>query len=108
MKTFKTFKHLAPFTLAILLCSAGFAEEEEVGYYPGDPINPTPGVPIDNPHPPNTPPTEIPFDEDECAEGVGLLAVSLIPGARYGSRLIANWIGNVVGDYVCSAFGPNG
>ena len=102
----KTMKHLAPVALAILLCSATFADEAEDGYYPGDPINPSPGVPIDNPHPPNSPPTQIPFDPDICAEGLGMIAAALIPGARFGSRFVANWIANTVGKAVCS-YGPN-
>ncbi|MCY3811765.1 MAG: hypothetical protein OXH15_08225 [Gammaproteobacteria bacterium] len=104
----KTMKHLAPLALAILLCSATSADEEVDGYYPGDPINPDPGVPIDNPHPPNSPPTKIPFDPDVCADGVGLVAASLIPGANYGKRFIANWVSKTVGKRLCTAYGPNG
>ena len=102
----KTMKHLAPLTLAILLCSATSADQED-GYYPGDPINPTPGVPIDNPHPPNSPPTPIPFDPDDCAYGVGMLVASVIPGGRFGSRFLAGWIGNTVGKAICSGYGPS-
>ena len=85
----------------------GEALADEEATYPGTDPFITPGAPNPN----NDPgcdaymgtcqsPGGMPYDEDTCATGFGLV-VSLVPGVRLATRIVSFIIGINVGQAVC-------